>query len=192
MVTLLPDIVPKINRLTWLGWAIIMLGILAILAPLMAGKATVILVALLLLLAGLVQLFDALRSGQSTNSRVLTLVLGATATVAAISMLAHPVLGLRVLTALLVAYLIGEGLWKIAVSLRNRHTAGYVWLLISGVLSLLVGFLIWLQWPLAGTSALGILIGANLLCTGVALLALAQSMHETLRKAIFAVPGGRT
>jgi uncharacterized membrane protein HdeD (DUF308 family) len=64
--------------------------------------------------------------------------------------------------------------------------------LISGVLSLLVGFLIWRQWPLAGTSALGILIGANLLCTGVALLALAQSMHETLRKAIFAVPGGQT
>jgi uncharacterized membrane protein HdeD (DUF308 family) len=189
MVTLLPDIVPRINRVTWLGWAIVVLGVLAILAPLMAGKATVILVALLLLLAGLAQLFDALRSQQSTSSRVLTLVLGATATVAAIFMLAHPMLGLRVLTALLVAYLIGEGLWKIAVSLRNRHTAGYVWLLISGVLSLLVGFLIWRPWPLAGTTAFGILIGANLLCTA---LPLARSMHETLRKAIFAVPGGQT
>jgi uncharacterized membrane protein HdeD (DUF308 family) len=62
----------------------------------------------------------------------------------------------------------------------------------SGVLSLLVGFLIWRQWPLAGTSALGILVGANLLSTGVALLALAHSMHATLRKAIFAMPGGRT
>jgi uncharacterized membrane protein HdeD (DUF308 family) len=119
---LLPDIVPRINRVTWLGWAIVVLGVLAILAPLMAGKATVILVALFLLLAGLAQLFDALRSQQSTSSRVLTLGLGATATVAAIFMLAHPMLGLRVLTALLVAYLIGEGLWKIAVSLRNRHT----------------------------------------------------------------------
>jgi uncharacterized membrane protein HdeD (DUF308 family) len=84
MVTLLPDIVARVNRLTWLGRAIVVLGVLAILAPLMAGKATVILVALLLLLAGLAQLFDALRSGQSTSSRVLTLVLGATATVAAI------------------------------------------------------------------------------------------------------------
>ena len=192
MVTLLPDVVPRINRLTWLGWATVALGLLAILAPLLAGKATVILVALLLLFAGLAQLYDALRSGQNTSSRVLTLVLGATATVAAIFMLARPMLGLRVLTALLVAYLIGEGLWKIAVWLRNRHTAGYVWLLSSGVLSLLVGFLIWRQWPLAGTSALGILVGANLLSTGVALLALAHSMHATLRKAIFAMPGERT
>src|SRR5262245_33069971 len=121
MVSSFPDIVPRINRLTRVGWASIVLGILAILAPLVAGKATVILVALLLLLAGLVQLVDALRSGQSTSSRVLTLVLGATATVAAVVMFAHPMLGLRVLTGLLVAYLIGEGLWKIAVSLRNRH-----------------------------------------------------------------------
>jgi hypothetical protein len=45
---------------------------------------------------------------------------------------------------------------------------------------------------LAGTSALGILIGVNLVCTGVALLALAQSMHETMRKAIFVMPGGQT
>ena len=76
MVTLLPDVVPRINRLTWLGWATVALGLLAILAPLLAGKATVILVALLLLLAGLAQLYDALRSGLNTNSRVLTLVLG--------------------------------------------------------------------------------------------------------------------
>src|SRR5262245_64841032 len=106
MVALLPDVVPRINRLTWLGWATVVLGLLAILAPLLAGKATVILVALLLLLAGLAQLYDALRSRQSTSSRVLTLVLGATATVAATFMLARPMLGLWVLTALLVAYLI--------------------------------------------------------------------------------------
>src|SRR4029453_6611442 len=45
---------------------------------------------------------------------------GFPSTLAAIFMLAHPMLGLRVLTALLVAYLIGEGLRKIAVSLRKR------------------------------------------------------------------------
>lgn len=85
-----------------------------------------------------------------------------------------------------------RGLWKIAVSLRNRHTAGYVWLLISGGFIPACRLFDLAAGPLAGTSAFGILIGANLLCTGVALLALARSMHETLRKAIFAVPGGQT
>jgi membrane protein HdeD len=96
------------------------------------------------------------------------------------------------LTYLLVSYLVSEGLWKIAVSLRSRDRSGYVWLLASGILSLLVGFLIWRQWPLSGTTAVGILIGVNLVTTGIALLAFAHSMRETLQRAIFVVPDTKT
>ena len=188
MATLVPDIIPKINRLTWLGWAVMVLGLLAIVSPLTAGKATVILVGLILLIAGLAQLLAAFRADQSGSSRVLTAMLGAITAVAAVFVLAHPLLGLRFLTFLLVAYLVCEGFWKIIVSLRSMHAAGYLWLLASGILSLLLGLLIWQQWPLAGTSAVGILVGVNLVGTGIALLAFAGSMKNTLRKAIFVLP----
>jgi uncharacterized membrane protein HdeD (DUF308 family) len=101
---------------------------------------------------------------------------------------AHPLLGLRFLTFLLVAYLVCESLWKIIVSLRSMPAAGYLWLLASGILSLLVGLLKWQQWPLAGTSTVGILVGVNLVGTGIVLLAFAGSMKNTLRKAIFVLP----
>ena len=188
MATLVPDIIPKINRLTWLGWAVMVLGLLAIVSPLTAGKATVILVGLILLIAGLAQLLAAFRADQSRSSRLLTAMLGAITAVAAVFVLAHPLLGLRFLTFLLVAYLVCEGFWKIIVSLRSMHAAGYLWLLASGILSLLLGLLIWQQWPLAGTSAVGILVGVNLVGTGIALLAFAGSMKNTLRKAIFVRP----
>ena len=116
MTTLVPDIIPKINRLTWLGWAVMVLGLLAIVSPLTAGKATVILVGLILLIAGLAQLLAAFRADQSGSSRVLTAMLGAITAVAAVFVLAHPLLGLRFLTFLLVAYLVCEGFWKIIVS----------------------------------------------------------------------------
>jgi uncharacterized membrane protein HdeD (DUF308 family) len=188
MATLVPDIIPKINRLACLGWAVVVLGLLAIASPLTAGKATVILVGLILLIAGLTQLLAAFRADQSGSSRLLTSILGGITAVVAIFVLAHPLLGLRFLTFLLVAYLVGEGFWKIIVSLRSMHAAGYLWLLASGILSLLVGLLIWQQWPLAGTSAVGILVGVNLVGTGIALLAFAGSMKNTLRKAIFVLP----
>ena len=188
MATLVPDIIPKIDRLTWLGWAVMVLGLLAIVSPLTAGKATVILVGLILLIAGLAQLLAAFRADQSGSSRVLTAMLGAITAVAAVFVLAHPLLGLRFLTFLLVAYLVCEGFWKIIVSLRSMHAAGYLWLLASGILSLLLALLIWQQWPLAGTSAAGILVGVNLVGTGIALLAFAGSMKNTLRKAIFVLP----
>ena len=188
MATLVPDIIPQINRLTWLGWAVMVLGLLAIVSPLTAGKATVILVGLILLIAGLAQLLAAFRADQSGSSRVLTAMLGAITAVAAVFVLAHPLLGLRFLTFLLVAYLVCEGFWKIIISLRSMHAAGYLWLLASGILSLLLGLLIWQQWPLAGTSAVGILVGVNLVGTGIALLAFAGSIKNTLRKAIFVLP----
>ena len=188
MATLVPDIIPKINRLTWLGWAVMVLGLLAIVSPLTAGTATVILVGLILLIAGLAQLLAAFRADQSGSSRVLTAMLGAITAVAAVFVLAHPLLGLRFLTFLLVAYLVCEGFWKIIVSLRSMHAAGYLWLLASGILSLLLALLIWQQWPLAGTSAAGILVGVNLVGTGIALLAFAGSIKNTLRKAIFVLP----
>jgi len=193
MATLVGDLIPKINRMTWLGAALIVLGLLAIVSPLVAGKATVIVVGLLLLLAGLAQLFDGLlRAEQPAGDRVLTLVLGAITTVAAVLMLIRPLLGLRILTFLLVAYLVGDGLWKLIVVFRNRQAAGAWWLLASGAVSLLVGLLIWRQWPFAGTSALGILLGANLVATGIALLALAGSLRETLRHAIFTLQTKRS
>jgi membrane protein HdeD len=101
--------------------------------------------------------------------------------------LAHPLLGLRFLTFLFFGYLIGDGLWKILAALRTTTVSGWVWLLSSGILSLLLGILIWLQWPVPGNLAVGIIIGANLVSTGIALLALAGSMKDTLRNAIFAL-----
>jgi uncharacterized membrane protein HdeD (DUF308 family) len=192
MVTLVPEIVPRLNRLTWLGWTLVVLGLLAMVSPLVAGKATVILVGLILLIAGLAQLLNAFQANPNGASRLLTFVTGAITATAAVFVLAHPMLGLQFLTFLLLAYLIGEGLWKLVLSLRNLHAPGQLWLLLSGALSLLVGFLIWRQWPLAGSLALGILVGLNLLGTGIALLVLTGSMKQTLRKAIFVVPGGKT
>jgi uncharacterized membrane protein HdeD (DUF308 family) len=188
MATLVPDIIPKINRLTWLGWAVMVLGLLAIVSPLAAGKATVILVGLILLIAGLAQLLAAFRADQSGSSRVLTAMLGAITAVAAVFVLAHPLLGLRFLTFLLVAYLVCEGFWKIIV-LAPEHACRW--------LSVAVGerhlvppprFADMAAGPLAGTSAVGILVGVNLVGTGIALLAFAGSTKNTLRKVIFVLP----
>ena len=85
----------KDKPLTWLGWAVVVLGLLAIVSPLTAGKATVILVGKIWLIAGLAQLLAAFRADQSASSRLLAAILGAITAVAAIFVLAHHLLGLR-------------------------------------------------------------------------------------------------
>jgi hypothetical protein len=50
----------------------------------------------------------------------------------------------------------------------------------SGALDLILGILIWQQWPVSGLWAVGILIGVNLLSTGIAFVALAMTWKRTV------------
>jgi uncharacterized membrane protein HdeD (DUF308 family) len=167
---------PRINRLTWLGLALMVLGILAIAAPLVAGKAVVIVVGLILLAAGvglLRESFDA-----HGYERLMLVVLGAITALCAIFVLAHPLLGLGFLTFALLVFFIADGLWKIVEAVRYVSSPGWLWLLASGVLSLILALVIWRQWPVSGLWAVGVLIGVNLIGTGAALVALAGSLRD--------------
>jgi uncharacterized membrane protein HdeD (DUF308 family) len=97
---------------------------------------------------------------------------------AGISVVAHPLFGLAFLTLLLVVYFLVEGIWKIIVSFRYRPATGWIWLLLSGTASLLLGFLIWDQWPISGMWAVGVMVGINLLSTGLAFVALAATLKK--------------
>jgi uncharacterized membrane protein HdeD (DUF308 family) len=48
------------------------------------------------------------------------------------------------------------------------------------VLSLILGLLIWSQWPVSGMWAVGVLVGVNLLGTGLALVTLASTLNKPL------------
>lgn len=174
---------PRINRLSWLGFGLMALGVFAIASPLWAGKALVIVIGLIVLAAGIGLLVDGLGS-QAGYERLMLLILGAIATLCAIFVLAHPVFGLGFLTFALLVFFLADGLWKIIASVRHISSPGWLWILASGVLSLLLGLLMWRQWPVSGLWAVGVLIGVNLLSTGAALVALAGSLKDIGRSAL--------
>ena len=108
------------------------------------------------------------------------LTLGIITALTGIAIIGHPLIGLAFLTLLLVIYFVTEGVSKIVVSFRYKPAAGWKWLLASGVLSLLFGLLIWSQWPVSGMWAVGVLVGLNLLGTGMALVTLASTLNKPL------------
>ena len=159
----------------WLGILLIVLGVLAVLSPAVAGGAVVSVVGVILIVAGLVQVWRALQVAGS--EKVAMLILGAIAVIAGIAVVLHPLLGLAFLTLLLAVYFAAEGVWKLLAAFRYRPFAG--WLLASGLLSLVLAWLIWSQWPLSGLWAVGVLVGVNLLATGAALVTLAGLSART-------------
>jgi len=59
-------------------------------------------------------------------------------------------------------------------TIREPRVTRRVWVLGSGVLSLLRGLLIWNQWPVSGMWAVGVLVGVDLLSTGISMVVLAS------------------
>jgi uncharacterized membrane protein HdeD (DUF308 family) len=167
------------ERLNWLGIVLIALGVAAVLTPAVAGSAVVIVIGFILLVAGAVPIVRGLKT-EAGMEKATSLTLGVITSLAGIAIIVHPLFGLAFLTLLLVGYFVAEGVWKIVVSFRYKPATGWKWLLASGVLSLILGLLIWSQWPVSGLWAVGVLVGVNLLGTGLALVTLASTLNKSL------------
>jgi uncharacterized membrane protein HdeD (DUF308 family) len=89
--------------------------------------------------------------------------------------LVFPGLGVEALTLLAVAALLMDGIYSILLgtSLKERH-AGWIGMFTSGVVALLVGFVILLGWPGTSSWSLGLCLGANFATTGLALVLLGR------------------
>ena len=168
---------PGASCLMWTGIALAIFGAISIAAPALTGTAVVMVIGAVLLLSGILQAVQGFRE-ESWSSKLLGAILGVITTICGLAVLAHPLFGLTMLTLVLAIFFVVEGIWKIVASFSFRPAPGWIALLSSGIIGFLLGFLIWKQWPLSGTWAVGILIGVDLLVTGCAMVALAITIKR--------------
>jgi uncharacterized membrane protein HdeD (DUF308 family) len=162
-----------------LGISLVILGMVSISLPVVAGKALVYSIGGLLLFVGIFQLVTGLRE-ISLSGKLLGVLLGAITGITGLAVLAHPLYGLAALTLVLAMFFVIEGIGKIIVSFSYRPAPGWIGVLLSGVLGLVLGLMIWNQWPLSGTWAIGVLVGVDLVSTGVSLIALSMTIKQAV------------
>ncbi|HUO67820.1 MAG TPA: HdeD family acid-resistance protein [Gammaproteobacteria bacterium] len=170
------------------GWAIaigillLIAGILAIGSPFVTGLAVTVSVGALLVLSGLGQCFLAFQAG-AFGRGLLIFLLGLIAVVAGVYMVSQPVSGLASLTLLLAGYFIVTGILTIITALQLRPASGWGWMLANAIVTLLLGVLIWRQWPLSGTWAVGTLFGVQMLMSGFSLLTTGSAVRQVTHAA---------
>jgi uncharacterized membrane protein HdeD (DUF308 family) len=156
------------------GILLTVLGMLAILLPAVASLAATLIFGWILLLSGGMGLVTTLRArhapgfGWSLLSALIGLVAGAL-------LLAEPVLGTLSLTAVLIAFLVAEGVVSIfyATEHRKGFSAGWGWMLASGLLDLVLAVILLAGLPGTAVWALGVLLGVNMIVGGAALISMA-------------------
>ncbi len=159
---------------TGIGILLLVMGILAIGSPLVTGMAITWTVGIFLILGGASQCLLAFRAG-AFGRALLVFLTGLVTLIAGGFMLSQPVAALASITLLLAAYFLATGVLAIIAGLQVRPASGWGWMLANGVITLLLGLMLWKQWPLSGAWAVGVLFGVQLISTGVALLALGSA-----------------
>ncbi len=159
------------------GVILIVAGTFAEMSPLVAGQFITILVGVSLVFGGVGQCFLALKAG-AFGRALLTFLVGALMVVAGSFMMTQPVAGLASITLLLVAYLIAAGLGELIMSLQLRPADGWGWMLFNGIITLLLGMMLWRQYPLSGAWAIGVLFGIKMIFSGWALVFIGRSVKQ--------------
>ena len=147
------------------GFAVMLLGMLAIMAPFVTGVAITGLVAVLITAAGLAMTAYAFKAG-SFGKGLLQLLFGGITVICGIAMFLTPMLSMYTLTGLLIAYFVVDGVFAIFSGVRGRPTPGWGWVIVSGIASVVLAVLLWRQWPASGNFAIGLLVGIRLIFTG--------------------------
>jgi len=168
------------SRMKVLGAIAITLGILALLVPALTGFSIVILLGVLVLFAGIVRIIWAFQA-DSLGRGLPVFAIGGLTLLCGIALIANPLFVSGVLTVLLAAYFILDGIFELAASFRVRPERGWGWLLSGGIVSVLLGFMIWAQFPLSGVWAIGILLGIKLLFVGLIMVSGASTLHTLAR-----------
>jgi uncharacterized membrane protein HdeD (DUF308 family) len=95
----------------------------------------------------------------------------------------HPVLGVTSLTLVLASLFLIEGVLNIVLFFKMRSVGGSTWVLIDGIITLLLGLMIYMQWPSSSAWAIGTLVGVSMIISGVTRI----SLSLALRKAVTAL-----
>lgn len=163
--------------LIFLGVLTVIFGVIAIGSPLITGVAVAVFVGFLLLASGVARIIHAFKSKQWGTGFWGT-VIGLLGVVAGLLMIFRPLVGLVAMTMLLAIYFLIDGISEIIAAFRIKPDQGWGWVLFNGIIAVLLGFMIWRQWPISGAWAIGILVGIHILLTGWSMIILGSGARR--------------
>lgn len=154
------------------GILFVLTGIGAIAFPLVSTVAAKIALGWIFLVGGVLMILHSF-SAMRWQGFLLNLLIGILYVVAGGWLAFFPLTGIITLTILLAALFLAEGVLEVIMGFRVRSHEGWVWLVLSGLIAVAIGVMIAMQLPSSATWAIGLLVGVNMLSTGISFIALA-------------------
>ncbi len=159
------------------GIILLIAGTLAIFSPFVAGVSITMLVGAMLAVSGIGQCFLAFKTG-AFGRGLMVFVVGILMAITGLYMMNQPIAGLATLTIILMSYLLATGALEIIVAFQLKPADGWGLQLFNGIVTLLLGIMLWRQFPLSGAWAIGILFGIKMIFSGLAFVIIGRNVKK--------------
>jgi uncharacterized membrane protein HdeD (DUF308 family) len=169
----MPSSPPLQSKWGWfvaLGVLLLVCGVIALGNLLLATVVSVYYVGMLMLLGGIVYLVHAFQM-RGWDHILFWVLSGLLYVIAGIFAFINPILTSAALTLFLAVALVIAGIFRLWVGLRAKPMKGWGWIVASGVITALAGFVIALGWPVNSLWVLGLFLAVDLIVQGWTMIA---------------------
>lgn len=172
-----PDINKRVNGSLLMGILLIVLGIVGIALPAVSTIFAETWFALILISAGAAKLVYAFQT-RDDGGFIWKLLLSILYIATGVMLFVNPLTGILTLTLLLGTFLLTEGVFELILAFRLRPQQNWTSALFNGIITLLLGAMIWFQWPFDAPWLLGTLVGTSVLFTGISRVMLSLNVRS--------------
>jgi uncharacterized membrane protein HdeD (DUF308 family) len=166
------------------GWLItggilsLLVGLLALSSPQLFSSLIVQLLGAFALVSGVISLFIAV-FGKDIVPRGLNAIFALVRIGAGFALLSCVRSGLNLITLVFAVYLMVEGIFGIFGAFKIRGRNGWIFMLLNGIATLVLGLMVYAHWPSGSAWILGLFFGINLLFNGLSQLMLGLSASKS-------------
>jgi uncharacterized membrane protein HdeD (DUF308 family) len=150
----------------WVGIALIVAGVLSMAAPLVSGLSVMLVIGVLMLATGISTALLAFGVGAFGRGLWL-LLLGVLMVAAGWLIVTRPVEALASVTLMLAFYFFLSGFVELVAALGAAGAPGRGWMIVSGIVTVLLGVSLWRHFPASAAVAVGVLFGLRMLFHGL-------------------------
>ncbi|WP_431202155.1 HdeD family acid-resistance protein [Bradyrhizobium betae] len=160
-----------------LGVVYLIAGFVALGSVVMATAASVIVVGAMMIVAGAAEIIGAFQM-KSWGKFLIWALLGVLYVVAGFLTFENPLFAAVLLTFFLGASLIASGAVRLFLAFSMKRESPWVWVALSGAITLLLGLLIVARWPVNSVYILGLFLGIDLIMAGAGWISLGFSLKQ--------------
>jgi uncharacterized membrane protein HdeD (DUF308 family) len=164
-----------------LGVVYVIVGLVALGSVVTATVASVLVVGIMMVVAGIAEVINAFQV-RTWGKFALWLLLGGLYIVAGIVTFQNPLLAAVLLTFLLGVALVVSGGMRLFLAFSMKESTPWIWVVVSGAITLILGLVILTRWPVSSVYVLGLFLGIDLVIAGAGWIGIGLDLRARTRR----------